>query len=131
MGLLETLEKSNLLGLADWQNSVGVELICSAKKNVMSEYDHLITNPKSDRTSVYKKEAFLCFKESMRLGSAKGAYNLGLCYEQGLGTSVDLDKVFQYFYSASNLLKSITHFIFLGGNVLQRSCYAKSSYRSI
>lgn len=99
--MLEKLETSNYLELADWQNVVGVELISSAKKNKVSEYDHLITSPKADRTLAYKNEAFLCFLESRKLGSAKGAYNLGLCYEQGIGTSVDLEKVFSYLGKAT------------------------------
>lgn len=93
-GMLQNLETSNNLELAEWQNSVGVELINSAKKKVLSEYDHLIKNSKTDRFSAYQSEAFNCFLESRRLGSAKGSYNLGICYEQGIGTSQNLDKVF-------------------------------------
>ncbi len=95
-GMLKNLETSNNLGLAEWQNSVGVELINSAKKKELSEYDHLIKMSKTDRFSAYQKEAFNCFLESRRLGSAKGAYNLGICYEQGIGTSQNVEKVFQH-----------------------------------
>lgn len=91
--MLHKLETNNHLGLADWQNSVGVELLTSANKNELSEYDYLIRSTENDRSLAYRREAVLCFTESMELGSAKGAYNLGICHEQGIGTSVDLDKV--------------------------------------
>lgn len=91
-------ETDNHLGLADWQNSVGVELLMSAKKNELSEYDYLIRCKEKERSLAYQREAVLCFRESMKLGSAKGAYNLGICHEQGIGTSVDLDKVTTVLY---------------------------------
>lgn len=91
--MLEKLETCKNLGLSDWQNSVGVDLLTSAKKKKLSEHDHLVCSSSKDRFSAYEREAFLCFKESMKLGSAKGAYNLGICFEQGIGTSVDLGKV--------------------------------------
>nr|CAH0100601.1 unnamed protein product [Daphnia galeata] len=100
-GMLQNLETSNNLELAEWQNSVGVELINSAKKKVLSEYDHLIKNSKTDRFSAYQSEAFNCFLESRRLGSAKGSYNLGICYEQGIGTSQNLDKAFKHYKEAA------------------------------
>ena len=93
--LLTTLEKSQDLRLAEWQNSVGVSLLSSADAGEISCYDHLIsgTTKLANRSSVYKREAFLCFKDSKKLGSIKGAFNLGICHEQGLGTSVNIDKV--------------------------------------
>lgn len=91
--MVKNLETSSALGLAEWQNSVGVELSKSAQKEVLSEYDYLINRFESDRFSAYQREAFNCFAESQKLGSIKGCYNLGLCYEQGIGTSIDRDKV--------------------------------------
>lgn len=91
--MVKSLETSSALGLADWQNSVGVQLINSAQKKELSEYDYLINRLESDRFSAYQREALNCFTESSKLGSIKGAYNLGLCYEQGIGTIIDKDKV--------------------------------------
>jgi TPR repeat protein len=91
--MLKNLETDKNVGLAEWQNSVGVELVNSAKKKELSEYDYLIKNLKADRFSAYQREAFNCFQESRRLGSAKGAFNAGICYEQGVGTSQNLEKV--------------------------------------
>ncbi len=42
---------------------------------------------------LYRHQAALCFAEARRLGSARGAFNLGLCYELGLGTDADPETV--------------------------------------
>ena len=56
------------------------------------KYDKLI-HCSGDRPSRYLQEALNCFEESRKLGSVKGTFNLGLCYEQGLGTCINLQKV--------------------------------------
>ena len=93
--MMATLEKSEDLRLAEWQNSVGVSLLSAAEAGEISCYDHLInkTTTLANRSSIYKREAFLCFQDSKKLGSVKGAFNLGICHEQGLGTSINIDKV--------------------------------------
>ncbi|XP_032781569.2 uncharacterized protein LOC116919661 [Daphnia magna] len=99
--MVKSLETSSALGLADWQNSVGVQLINSAQKKELSEYDYLIDRLESDRFSAYQREALNCFTESSKLGSIKGAYNLGLCYEQGIGTIIDKDKAVAHYEEAA------------------------------
>ncbi|KAI9555836.1 hypothetical protein GHT06_018353 [Daphnia sinensis] len=100
--MVKSLETSSSVGLADWQNSVGVQLINSAQKKEISEYDYLIDHRlENDRFSAYQREALNCFKESRKLGSIKGAYNLGLCYEQGIGTIMDKDKAVAHYEEAA------------------------------
>ncbi|XP_057367396.1 uncharacterized protein LOC130688429 [Daphnia carinata] len=99
--MVKSLETSSALGLADWQNSVGIQLINSARKKELSEYDYLIDRLESDRFSAYQREALNCFRESKKLGSIKGAYNLGLCYEQGIGTIIDKEKAVAHYEEAA------------------------------
>ena len=93
--ILEAIENSENLRLAEWQNSVGVQLLSAAETGEISCYDYLLNEPTTlaNRSSIYKREAFSCFKDSFALGSVKGAFNMGICYQQGLGTSIDLNKV--------------------------------------
>ena len=87
------LQFGNNLLTAEFENQAGVEL-ANISENEQNSYDFLIGKKKRKTTrKSYKKEAFLCFRESRKLGSTKGTFNLGLCYEQGLGTRVDLAKV--------------------------------------
>lgn len=91
--MVQTLERGGLLGLSSLQNCVGIEL---AREQGDLKDQEFMAIPEYSQTSVYQKEAFKCFKASMELGSREGAYNMGICYEQGIGTSVNLDKA-RYF----------------------------------
>ena len=87
--MVQDLERGSFWGLSQLQNMVGVELINSAQGKDLSNIE--ITC--SGSSLLYQKEAFECFQESMKLGSTEGAYNSGICYEQGIGTDVNIDKV--------------------------------------
>ena len=106
--------------MGDWENSVGVELINSAANGTVSEYDHLITkHSKSGRAQAYRREAFLCFTEATNLGSEKGAYNLGICYEQGIGTAADVNKVYNSFFYCNVIhTDQDTLWVYLGHRML-------------
>jgi hypothetical protein len=48
-------------------------------------------------------EAFNCFMEAAELGHPQAQYNLGLCYELGVGVKASSkDAIKWYFYSAAN-----------------------------
>lgn len=46
-------------------------------------------------------EAFRAFKSGADLGIAVCQYNVAICYERGTGTTVDLQKAFNYMYKAA------------------------------
>ena len=79
--------------MAAWQTQAGIELMSSAQTGMKCQLDYLISHSNQDQNSVYRREAFLCFKEARKLGGVKGAFNEGLCYEQGIGTRSNLEKV--------------------------------------
>ena len=52
----------------------------------------------------YYEKAIDCFKKSASLGNTGGLYNLGICYENGIGTKQDFNKALAYFLEAANSL---------------------------
>ena len=91
--LTQRLKQADDLLLGEWQNDAGVDLMTAAQSGgSCPKYDKLI-HCSGDRPSRYLQEALNCFEESRKLGSVKGTFNLGLCYEQGLGTCINLQKV--------------------------------------
>lgn len=52
----------------------------------------------------YYEKAIDCFRKSASLGNTGGLYNLGICYENGIGTKQDFNKALTYFLEAANSL---------------------------
>ena len=82
------IEQGHNLRMADLLNETGVQLLSAHQRRETSLFGLWISQESS-----YVDEAFSCLQQSRELGSEKGAFNLGLCYEQGFGTRIDLEKV--------------------------------------
>jgi len=81
------IEQGHNLRMADLLNETGVQLLSAHQRRETSLFGLWISQESS-----YVDEAFSCLQQSRELGSEKGAFNLGLCYEQGFGTRIDLEK---------------------------------------
>jgi len=88
---------------AELLNEAGVQLLSAHQKGETSLFEHWIPDARKDRKMSYVHQGFLCFQESRELGSEKGAFNLGLCYEQGFGTCISLEKAAECYEEAAKL----------------------------
>lgn len=97
------IEHGHEMRKAELLNEAGVRLLSAYQKGETSLFENWISDKKKDKRPSYVHQGFLCFQESRKLGSGKGAFNLGLCYEQGFGTSVDLEKAAECYEEAAEL----------------------------
>lgn len=110
--MVHELEEESNLRMGDLLNEAGVQLLSHSQKGT-SSFQQLFPSQLEGKKSTYQHEAFLCLKESANLGSMKGTFNLGVCYEQGWGTPVNLKKVPIFVQYELFIRKTLALFLFL------------------
>lgn len=101
--IMLNIEKDHKARKAELLNEAGFQLLSAHQKEETSPYDRWISDKIKNKRTSYVSQAFLCFQESRRLGSKKGAFNLGLCHEQGFGTCINLEKAAECYEEAAEL----------------------------
>lgn len=89
-------ELENLLNLAELGDSEALSRLGEYYLDNSNELNYV----------EYYEKAIEYFKKSASLGNSNGLYNLGLCYENGIGTKKDFNRALAYFLEAANNIQS-------------------------
>ena len=68
--------------------------------------EYYLQSADEDNYVDYYNKAFNYFKDAASLGNPKGLYNLGICYENGIGVKQDKNKAIAYFIESANDLEN-------------------------
>src|SRR5947207_267920 len=70
-------------------------------ESIKSSNKQMINN--LSENDINNKKAFELYKKAASSGNATGIYNLGFCYQYGIGTGINHQKAFELYQEVANL----------------------------